>query len=228
MRNPRPILECCVSDSVEDAEYALLKDFENVKLLFRRKLGGFGGKREEGGRKGGEQGMRQRVGFRRRVFMLSGPIPVFMGNVTGNIYVPFDFRYVVQNFSSDVSWPGLRWAGGLLERPSPPPLLLSLPPIPLPSPPLLPHAPRPRPLPPTTTPPPHHHHPQPRDFGLALAAFYIVGDSLHASLLINRTVEVLEPVGYVSGESVFLLLLAVGLLALLGVWAYGQITKMNQ
>ncbi|GJP40274.1 hypothetical protein CLOM_g24557 [Closterium sp. NIES-68] len=31
----------------------------------------------------------------------NGPIPVFMGNVTGNIYVPFDFRYVVQNFSSD-------------------------------------------------------------------------------------------------------------------------------
>ncbi|CAI6008295.1 unnamed protein product [Closterium sp. NIES-65] len=128
------------------------------------------------------------------VFILSGPIPVFMGNVTGNIYVPFDFRYVVQNFSSDsyniTIPPGVQTSFSFHFTPE--------------------------------------RYLQPRDFGLALAAFYIVGDSLHASLLINRTVEVLEPVGYVSGESVFLVLLAAGLLALLGVWAYGQVTKMNQ
>ncbi|CAI5476108.1 unnamed protein product [Closterium sp. Yama58-4] len=124
----------------------------------------------------------------------NGPIPVFMGNVTGNIYVPFDFRYVVQNFSSDsynvTIPPGVQTSFSFHFTPE--------------------------------------RYLQPRDFGLALAAFYIVGDSLHASLLINRTVEVLEPVGYVSGESVFLVLLAAGLLALLGVWAYGQVAKMNQ
>ncbi|GJP55305.1 hypothetical protein CLOM_g14280 [Closterium sp. NIES-68] len=124
----------------------------------------------------------------------NGPIPVFMGNVTGNIYVPFDFRYVVQNFSSDsynvTIPPGVQTSFSFLFTPE--------------------------------------RYLQPRDFGLALAAFYIVGDSLHASLLINRTVEVLEPVGYVSGESIFLVLLAAGLLALFGVWAYSQIEKMNQ
>lgn len=124
----------------------------------------------------------------------NGAGTLFLGNASGNLYIPFDYRYVVQNFTSDsyntTIPPGVQASFAFHFTPE---RLL-----------------------------------QPRDFGLAVAAFYELDGTLFASLVFNSTVEIIEPVGYVSGESVFLMLLGSGLLALFGVWAYGQVDKMNK
>eukprot|EP00475_Leptophrys_vorax_P037368 TRINITY_DN6427_c0_g1_i1.p1 TRINITY_DN6427_c0_g1~~TRINITY_DN6427_c0_g1_i1.p1 ORF type:complete len:275 (+),score=37.34 TRINITY_DN6427_c0_g1_i1:97-921(+) len=124
----------------------------------------------------------------------NGLSTLYFANASGNLYIPFDRRYVVQNFSS-IAYntsvpPGVQASFSYAFTPE---RLL-----------------------------------QPRDFGLVFAAFYEVQGDLFASVIFNSTIEIVEPLGYVSGESIFLVMLAAGLLALFGVWAYGQVDKMNK
>ena len=61
-----------------------------------------------------------------------------------------------------------------------------------------------------------------------MVAFYTLEGSQYASPLFNATFELLEPTGYVSGESIFLLALALGLLALGGMWVQAQLETMSK
>lgn len=69
---------------------------------------------------------------------------------------------------------------------------------------------------------------QARDFGLAAKVFYEVDGQPHANVFFNKTIEVIEPVGVVSGETVFLGLLAVGVATLVGIWIYAQLDKISK
>eukprot|EP00850_Spirogloea_muscicola_P021231 SM000241S08520 [mRNA] locus=s241:182591:184642:- [translate_table: standard] len=69
---------------------------------------------------------------------------------------------------------------------------------------------------------------QPREFTLATAIFYLVDGQLHASAAFNSTVDVTEASGPLSGETIFLTLLAAGVLGLLGMWAYAQLQKLSK
>lgn len=65
-------------------------------------------------------------------------------------------------------------------------------------------------------------------FGLAATVFYELDGAGHASVLYNSTIELIEPAGVVSGESIFLVLLAAGLLTLLGMWASQQLESLSK
>ena len=48
----------------------------------------------------------------------------------------------------------------------------------------------------------------------------------YASVIFNGTIEITEPVGTVSGEFIFLVLLGVALVGLFLFWAYGEVQKL--
>lgn len=68
----------------------------------------------------------------------------------------------------------------------------------------------------------------PRDFGLSAFIFYEVDSAPYMSVGYNGTIEITEPRGSISGESVFLLLLGTALLGLLGMWGYSQFQKLSK
>ena len=69
---------------------------------------------------------------------------------------------------------------------------------------------------------------QPREFGLATFIVYEVDGEDFVSPAYNATIEITEPSGSVSGEAVFLGLLATALLGLAGMWAYTQLQKISK
>lgn len=60
------------------------------------------------------------------------------------------------------------------------------------------------------------------------SVFYELDNQLYKSVFYNSTVEVVEPSGFVSGETMFLVTLGLGLLGLLGMWAYAQVQKFSK
>lgn len=69
---------------------------------------------------------------------------------------------------------------------------------------------------------------QPGTFDLVGSVFYELDNQLYKSVFYNGTVEVVEPSGFVSGETMFLVTLGLGLLGLLGMWAYAQVQKFSK
>ena len=54
---------------------------------------------------------------------------------------------------------------------------------------------------------------------------YELNNQLHKSVFYNGILEVVEASGFVSGETLFLVTLGLGLLGLLGMWAYAQVQR---
>lgn len=69
---------------------------------------------------------------------------------------------------------------------------------------------------------------QPMTFGLSATVFYELEGTLHASVLYNSTIDVIEPAGMVSGETIFLMMLGAGVLALVGMWASAQLETLSK
>ncbi|KAH8947579.1 hypothetical protein BDL97_11G049800 [Sphagnum fallax] len=69
---------------------------------------------------------------------------------------------------------------------------------------------------------------QPGSFDLVASVVYELGEQLHKSVFYNGTVEVVEASGFVSGETVFLITLGLGLLGLLGMWVYSQVQRISK
>ena len=69
---------------------------------------------------------------------------------------------------------------------------------------------------------------QPGTFDLVGSVFYVLDNQLYKSVFYNGIVEVVEPSGFVSGETMFLVTLGLGLLGLLGMWAYAQVQKFSK
>eukprot|EP00270_Netrium_digitus_P019689 TRINITY_DN7827_c1_g1_i2.p1 TRINITY_DN7827_c1_g1~~TRINITY_DN7827_c1_g1_i2.p1 ORF type:complete len:297 (+),score=66.09 TRINITY_DN7827_c1_g1_i2:137-1027(+) len=69
---------------------------------------------------------------------------------------------------------------------------------------------------------------QPRDFGLVAEILYEVDGTLFGNVAMNATVEIVEASGSVSGETIFLVLLSIGLLTLLGMWINTQLQKFSK
>lgn len=57
---------------------------------------------------------------------------------------------------------------------------------------------------------------------------YEIDQHPYVSIFYNGTIEVVESGGFLSGESVFLITLGIGLLALLGFWVNGQIHHFSK
>ncbi|MCO5570061.1 hypothetical protein L7F22_023775 [Adiantum nelumboides] len=69
---------------------------------------------------------------------------------------------------------------------------------------------------------------QPGRFALVASIFYEVDGTPHRSVFYNGTIEVIEPSGFLSGETLFLVTLGSGMLGLLGMWLYGQFQKLSK
>ncbi|CAL9233316.1 unnamed protein product [Arabidopsis halleri] len=69
---------------------------------------------------------------------------------------------------------------------------------------------------------------QPGAFDLVGYIIYDVEGKPYQSVFYNGTIEVVESGGLLSGESVFLITLGIGLLLLLGLWAYSQVQRLTK
>ncbi|XP_010429010.1 PREDICTED: translocon-associated protein subunit alpha [Camelina sativa] len=69
---------------------------------------------------------------------------------------------------------------------------------------------------------------QPGAFDLVGYIIYDVEGKPFQSVFYNGTIEVVESGGLISGESVFLITLGIGLLLLLGLWAYSQVQRLTK
>lgn len=69
---------------------------------------------------------------------------------------------------------------------------------------------------------------QPGAFDLVGYVIYDVEGKPYQSVFYNGTIEVVESGGLLSGESVFLITLGIGLLLLLGLWAYSQVQRLTK
>ncbi|MCO5568239.1 hypothetical protein L7F22_021935 [Adiantum nelumboides] len=69
---------------------------------------------------------------------------------------------------------------------------------------------------------------QPGSFALVASIFYEVDGTPYRSVFYNGTIEVIEPSGFLSGETLFLVTLGLEMLGLLGMWLYGQFQKLSK
>ncbi|KAK1272755.1 Protein XAP5 CIRCADIAN TIMEKEEPER [Acorus gramineus] len=69
---------------------------------------------------------------------------------------------------------------------------------------------------------------QPGTFDLVGTIVYEIDQQPYQNVFYNGTIEVVEAGGFLSMESVFLLLLGVALLAFCGLWVYGQIQQLSK
>ncbi|XP_078448340.1 translocon-associated protein (TRAP), alpha subunit [Wolffia australiana] len=69
---------------------------------------------------------------------------------------------------------------------------------------------------------------QPGTFDLVGKIFYEVDQHPFQSTFFNGTIEVIEAGGFLSIESIFLVTLALGLVGLFGLWAYGRIQSLSK
>lgn len=69
---------------------------------------------------------------------------------------------------------------------------------------------------------------QPGTYDLVGTIVYEIDNQLHQNTFYNGTIEVVEAGGFLSIESVFLVTLGIALVALLGVWMYGQIQNFSK
>ncbi|GAU39958.1 hypothetical protein TSUD_61470 [Trifolium subterraneum] len=69
---------------------------------------------------------------------------------------------------------------------------------------------------------------QPGSFDLVGTILYEIDEHPYQSTFFNGTIEVVESVGFLSIESVFLVTLGVALLVLLGLWIHGQVQNLSK
>jgi translocon-associated protein subunit alpha len=69
---------------------------------------------------------------------------------------------------------------------------------------------------------------QPGSFDLVGTILYEIDKQPYQSTFYNGTIEVVESVGFLSIESVFLVTLGVALLVLLGLWIHGQVQNLSK
>ncbi|KAK1304159.1 Translocon-associated protein subunit alpha [Acorus calamus] len=69
---------------------------------------------------------------------------------------------------------------------------------------------------------------QPGTFDLVGTIVYEIDQQPYQNVFYNGTIEVVEAGGFLSMESVFLLLLGVALLGFCGLWVYGQIQQLSK
>lgn len=69
---------------------------------------------------------------------------------------------------------------------------------------------------------------QPGSFDLVGTIIYEIDQNAYQNVFYNGTIEVTEPGGLLSVESVFLFCLGVALLGLLGFWIRGQIQNLSK
>jgi translocon-associated protein subunit alpha len=69
---------------------------------------------------------------------------------------------------------------------------------------------------------------QPGSFDLVGTILYEIDEQPYQSTFYNGTIEVVESVGFLSIESVFLVTLGVALLVLLGLWIHGQVQNLSK
>eukprot|EP00250_Pteridium_aquilinum_P005898 c15918_g1_i1 orf=123-959(+) len=69
---------------------------------------------------------------------------------------------------------------------------------------------------------------QPGSFALVASILYEVEGHPYRSVFYNGTIEVTEASGFLSGETLFLVTLGMGMLGLLGMWVYGQFQKLSK
>ncbi|CAJ2654766.1 unnamed protein product [Trifolium pratense] len=69
---------------------------------------------------------------------------------------------------------------------------------------------------------------QPGSFDLVGTIIYEIDEHPYQSTFFNGTVEVVESVGFLSIESVFLVTLGIALLVLLGLWIHGQVQNLSK
>lgn len=69
---------------------------------------------------------------------------------------------------------------------------------------------------------------QPGSFALVASILYEVDGNPYRSVFYNGTIEVTEASGFLSGETLFLVTLGLGMLGLLGMWVYGQFQKLSK
>ncbi|KAJ7524187.1 hypothetical protein O6H91_18G081000 [Diphasiastrum complanatum] len=68
----------------------------------------------------------------------------------------------------------------------------------------------------------------PGQLAFVASIFYEVDDELHRTVFYNGTIEVVESSGFISGETVFLITLGLGLLGLFSMWIYGQFQRLSK
>ncbi|KAH7281957.1 hypothetical protein KP509_35G005100 [Ceratopteris richardii] len=69
---------------------------------------------------------------------------------------------------------------------------------------------------------------QPGSFDLVARILYEVDGKPYQSIFYNGTIEVTEASGFLSGETLFLVTLSIGMLGVLGMWLYGQFQKLSK
>eukprot|EP00252_Welwitschia_mirabilis_P011157 TRINITY_DN2508_c0_g1_i1.p1 TRINITY_DN2508_c0_g1~~TRINITY_DN2508_c0_g1_i1.p1 ORF type:complete len:298 (-),score=53.41 TRINITY_DN2508_c0_g1_i1:308-1096(-) len=69
---------------------------------------------------------------------------------------------------------------------------------------------------------------QPGLFSLVGSVWYEVDEQLHQSVFYNGTIEVVEAMGFLNGETLSLVALGTALLGLSGLWIYGQIQRFSK
>ncbi|MCH90640.1 translocon-associated protein subunit alpha-like, partial [Trifolium medium] len=69
---------------------------------------------------------------------------------------------------------------------------------------------------------------QPDSFDLVGTIIYEIDEHPYQSTFFNGTVEVVEYVGFLSIESVFLVTLGIALLVLLGLWIHGHVQNLSK
>ncbi|XP_045792068.1 translocon-associated protein subunit alpha-like [Trifolium pratense] len=69
---------------------------------------------------------------------------------------------------------------------------------------------------------------QPGSFDLVGTIIYEIDEHPYQSTFFNGTVEVVEYVGFLSIESVFLVTLGIALLVLLGLWIHGHVQNLSK
>ncbi|XP_024521890.1 translocon-associated protein subunit alpha-like [Selaginella moellendorffii] len=69
---------------------------------------------------------------------------------------------------------------------------------------------------------------QPGSFSLVASVLYEVDGDIHKTVFYNGTVEIVESGGFLSGETLFLVTLGLGLMGLLSLWIHGQLQRFSK
>lgn len=69
---------------------------------------------------------------------------------------------------------------------------------------------------------------QPGSFDLVGTIVYEIDKTPYQSTFYNGTIEVIEASGFLTIETVFLVMLAIALVAALGLWIHGQLQRFSK
>ncbi|GBG72674.1 hypothetical protein CBR_g12244 [Chara braunii] len=69
---------------------------------------------------------------------------------------------------------------------------------------------------------------QPREYSLVATVFYEVDGQPHSAVFYNGTIEIVEPSGVFSGETLFLVTLGIAVITLIGMWLHQQFQRFTK